>query len=101
MNAAPRSTTNPHGRVPGGAWIVLAIASVVFLGCIVSPPHLQDDVDSVQAQLAFNMLTSGDYVTGHLDGIRYLDKAPLKYWMIAGAFKIFGVKDWAARLPVR
>lgn len=100
MNAASRSTTNPHGHVAGGQWIVLAIAALVFLGCIVSPPHLQDDVDAVQAQLAFNMLHSGDYVTGHLNGIRYLDKAPLKYWMIAGAFKIFGVHDWAARLPV-
>src|SRR5258706_4357427 len=80
--------------------IVLAVAAVVFLGCIISPPSLMDDVDAVQAQIARNMLDSGDWVTARLDGIAYLEKSPLKYWLIAIAFKIFGVHDWAARLPV-
>jgi 4-amino-4-deoxy-L-arabinose transferase-like glycosyltransferase len=80
--------------------IVLAVAAVIFLGCIVSPPSLMDDVDAVQAQIARNMLDSGDWVTAHLNGVAYLEKAPLKYWMIAMAFKIFGVHDWVARLPV-
>src|SRR5258708_30959274 len=69
-------------------WIVLAVATAVFLGCIVSPPSLMDDVDAVQAQIARNMLDSGDWVTAHLDGIAYLEKSPLKYWLIAICFKI-------------
>jgi len=59
-----------------------------------------DDVDAVQAQIARNMLASGDWVTARLDGIVYLEKAPLIYWLIAGAYKIFGPHDWAARIPV-
>ncbi|MBV9770188.1 MAG: glycosyltransferase family 39 protein [Bryobacterales bacterium] len=59
-----------------------------------------DDVDAVQAQIARNMLTSGDFVTARLDGIAYLEKAPLIYWMIAGSYKIFGASDWAARIPI-
>jgi 4-amino-4-deoxy-L-arabinose transferase-like glycosyltransferase len=59
-----------------------------------------DDVDAVQAQIARNMITSGDWVTAHLDGIPYLEKSPLVYWMIAASFQIFGVHDWAARLPI-
>ncbi len=59
-----------------------------------------DDVDAVQAQIARNMLASGDWVTARLDGIIYLEKAPLIYWLIAACYKIFGVHDWAARLPV-
>ena len=59
-----------------------------------------DDVDGVQAQIAHNMLQSGDWVTPRLDGIAYLEKSPLKYWMIAVSFLIFGVHDWAARIPV-
>ena len=59
-----------------------------------------DDVDAVQAQIARNMLDSGDWVTARLDGVAYLEKSPLKYWLIAISFKIFGVHDWAARLPV-
>ncbi len=59
-----------------------------------------DDVDAVQAQIARNMLSSGDWVTARLDGILYLEKAPLIYWLIAFSYKLFGAYDWAARLPV-
>jgi 4-amino-4-deoxy-L-arabinose transferase-like glycosyltransferase len=80
--------------------IVIVAAALVFLVSIVSPPFLVDDVDSVQAQIARNMLQSGDWVTARLDGVAYLEKAPLKYWLMAGSFRIFGVHDWAARLPL-
>src|SRR5579863_3858224 len=46
------------------------------------------------------MLQSGDWVTARLDGIKYLEKSPLKYWMMAVSFEIFGVHDWAARIPI-
>ena len=59
-----------------------------------------DDVDAVQAQIARNMLDSGDWVTARLDGVAYLEKSPLKYWMIAVSYRIFGVHDWAARIPM-
>jgi len=59
-----------------------------------------DDVDAVQAQIARNMLVSGDWVTARLDGIAYLEKAPLVYWTMAASYKVFGVHDWAARLPL-
>jgi hypothetical protein len=59
-----------------------------------------DDVDAVQAQIARNMLTSGDWVTARLDGVVYLEKAPLIYWAMAVAYAIFGVHDWVARIPV-
>ena len=59
-----------------------------------------DDVDGVQAQIARNMLESGDWVTARLDGVAYLEKSPLKYWMIAVSYMLFGVHDWAARLPL-
>jgi 4-amino-4-deoxy-L-arabinose transferase-like glycosyltransferase len=80
--------------------IVLLVAAAVYAGCMISPPSLMDDVDAVQAQIARNMLTSGDFVTARLDGIPYLEKAPLIYWLIAGSFKIFGATDWAARIPM-
>src|ERR1700733_207207 len=80
--------------------IVLLVAAAVYAGCMISPPSLMDDVDAVQAQIARNMLTSGDFVTARLDGIPYLEKAPLIYWLMAGSFKIFGATDWAARIPM-
>ena len=59
-----------------------------------------DDVDAVQAQIARNMLASGDYVTARLDGVAYLEKSPLVYWLMAGSYRLFGVHDWSARLPL-
>lgn len=59
-----------------------------------------DDVDAVQAQIAANMLESGDWVTARLNGVKYLEKSPLKYWMIATSYTVFGVHDWAARIPI-
>jgi 4-amino-4-deoxy-L-arabinose transferase-like glycosyltransferase len=67
---------------------------------MVSPPSLMDDVDAVQAQIARNMLQSGDWVTARLDGVAYLEKSPLKYWMMAVSFAVFGAHDWAARIPI-
>ncbi|HWB86053.1 MAG TPA: glycosyltransferase family 39 protein [Bryobacteraceae bacterium] len=80
--------------------IVALVAAVIFFGCIFSPPSLMDDVDAVQAQIAQNMLQSGDWVTARLDGVKYLEKSPMKYWMIAVCFMVFGVHDWAARIPI-
>ncbi|MBM3727012.1 MAG: glycosyltransferase family 39 protein [Acidobacteria bacterium] len=59
-----------------------------------------DDVDAVQAQIARNMLDSGDWVTARLNGVAYLEKSPLVYWLMAVSFKVFGASDWAARLPL-
>jgi 4-amino-4-deoxy-L-arabinose transferase-like glycosyltransferase len=89
----------PTLRISRSGWIVTAAASLIFLVSIASPPRLMDDVDAVQAQAARNMLASGDWVTARLDGVAYLEKAPLNYWMMAVAYRIFGVHDWAARLP--
>jgi 4-amino-4-deoxy-L-arabinose transferase-like glycosyltransferase len=81
-------------------FLIFLIATAIYLGCAVSPPSLMDDVDAVQAQIAKTMLTSGDWVTARLDGVLYLEKAPLIYWLMAICYKILGVSDWVARLPV-
>ena len=78
----------------------MLFAGAVYLASIVSPPSLMDDADAVNAQIARTMLTSGDWVTARLDGVAYLEKSPLLYWAIAVSYKIFGVHDWAARIPV-
>jgi len=93
-----------EGFITSQSWrvclTVLLVSGVIYLGCIVSPPSLMDDVDAVQAQIARNMLTSGDWVTARLDGIPYLEKAPLVYWVIAISYKTFGIHDWVARIPI-
>ena len=80
--------------------LVLLFAAVIYMGGILSPPSLMDDVDGVQAQVARTMLESGDWVTPHLDGVPVMEKSPLNYWMMAACYALFGVHDWAARIPV-
>jgi 4-amino-4-deoxy-L-arabinose transferase-like glycosyltransferase len=96
----PAGFRRVDARRVGPGWIVVAVACFVFLVSIGSPPRLMDDVDAVQAQIARNMLVSDDWITARLDGVAYLEKAPLVYWMMAASYKIFGVHDWAARLPL-
>jgi 4-amino-4-deoxy-L-arabinose transferase-like glycosyltransferase len=94
---------DPESVVPRKAWmiylLVLLISGSIYLACVVSPPSLMDDVDAVQASIARNMLVTGDWVTAHLDGVAYLEKAPLHYWAIMVSYAILGVSDWAARVP--
>src|ERR1700728_419331 len=51
------------------------------------------------AQVACEMLERHDWITPVLGGRPWLEKPPLYYWQAMLAFKIFGVSDWAARLP--
>jgi len=78
---------------------LVVVAVIIFFGCIVSPPALMDDVDAVHGQIARNMVSSGDWVIAHLDGVPYMEKAPLPYWLIAICYLLMGVHDWVARIP--
>src|SRR5215472_15657669 len=82
------------------ALIVLAWA-IVYLGSLFQPALL-DDADTVHAEAAREMATvDHDWVTLHINnGFRYLEKAPLMYWAVAASFKVFGVHEWSARLPI-
>src|ERR1700674_3716436 len=86
---AGSAARGPRRGLRGGAIVALA-ACLVFCANIASPPHLMDDVDAVQAQIARNMLDSGDWVTARLNGVAYLEKSPLIYWMMAVSYRIFG-----------
>jgi len=77
----------------GLAWAVLQIGGLFT-------PGLLDDVDSVYIQIAREMLQRHDFVTPTIDGIRFFDKPPLMYWMAAGSMHLFGIHDWAARIPL-
>ena len=58
-----------------------------------------DDVDASVSQISKNMLKSGDWVTPRINGVAFLEKPAMFYWPMALSFKIFGVHDWAARIP--
>ncbi|HEV2619879.1 MAG TPA: glycosyltransferase family 39 protein, partial [Acidobacteriaceae bacterium] len=70
----------------------------LFVTSLFSPPVL-DDADGTHANAARQMLLSGDWVTLRVNNVRYLEKAPLPYWLAAISFRLFGFNTFAAHLP--
>jgi 4-amino-4-deoxy-L-arabinose transferase-like glycosyltransferase len=95
---------NPQDQTPQGppklaVWALLgAIFLAVQFASLFTPPLL-DDVDASHAQVAQHMDQSGDWITMKLDGIRYLEKPPLPYWLDAICYSIFGQTAFATHLP--
>lgn len=82
------------------AWtILLLVWFAVHFAALFSPPLL-DDADAAHANAAQHMALSGDWVTLKIDGIRYLEKAPLPYWLAAIDDHVFGYNVFSAHLPM-
>lgn len=80
-------------------WVlIVAIFLAVYFAALFSPP-LIDDADATHAQAAQHIALTGDWVTLKVDGIRYLEKPPLPYWLAAFDYKIFGFNAFATHLP--
>ncbi len=78
--------------------LLLAIFAAVQLAALFTPPLL-DDADANHAEAAQHMAESGDWVTLKINGIRYLEKPPLPYWLDAALYRVFGENAFATHLP--
>jgi 4-amino-4-deoxy-L-arabinose transferase-like glycosyltransferase len=99
--ARPETAPAPiHTRTRRTLLFVLGIVmywGLIYLPGLASPP-MMDDVDSEHAQIPVEMLQRHDYVTMYVDGVRYLEKAPLPYWIMAGIYSVAGVSEFSVRL---
>jgi 4-amino-4-deoxy-L-arabinose transferase-like glycosyltransferase len=50
------------------------------------------------AEMAREMVATGDWITPRLNAIKYFEKPPLQNWMNALTFEAFGLGEWQARL---
>lgn len=62
-------------------------------------PALLDDVDAAHAQAAQHFAENGDWVTAKINGIRYIEKPPLPYWLVAIVYRVAGENAFATHLP--
>ena len=92
-------TQIPHRWRSSSIALIVSFWAILQIGGLFSP-GLLDDVDSIYIQVAREMLQRHDFVTPTIDGIRFFDKPPLLYWMAASSMHLFGIHDWAARLPL-
>jgi 4-amino-4-deoxy-L-arabinose transferase-like glycosyltransferase len=65
--------------------VIFLLWAVIYLPALFRPVLL-DDTDSVHAEAAREMVARGDWVTLYVDGLRYLEKAPVLYWSITSSF---------------
>jgi 4-amino-4-deoxy-L-arabinose transferase-like glycosyltransferase len=87
-----------HHRTASLITIFLLWAFIYVAGMF--NPALLDDADTVHAEAAREMVLRHDWVTLYVNGIRYLEKAPLMYWGVATSYVLFGVTEWSTRLPL-
>ena len=78
---------------------LIALWAVIYMAGL-SHPALLDDADTVHAEAAKEMLQRHDWVTLYVNGVRYLEKAPLMYWGVATSYTLFGISEWSTRLPL-
>ena len=99
----PQSPSNPDHRpslaTPASLLILFTLWLAIYAAGMFTPPLL-DDVDTIHAEAAREMLLRHDWVTMYTNGLRYLEKAPLMYWGVAGSYELLGITDWSTRLPL-
>lgn len=81
-------------------WIyrgLAAILSLVWLATLASRPLFNPD-EGRYAEIPREMLSGGDWVIPHLNGLDYIEKPPLQYWATATMYRLFGVNEFSARL---
>jgi 4-amino-4-deoxy-L-arabinose transferase-like glycosyltransferase len=81
-------------------WLYVAAAvllSFVWLATLSNRPLFNPD-EGRYAEIPREMLSGGDWVVPHLNGLAYIEKPPLQYWATAVSYRLFGVGEFAARL---
>jgi hypothetical protein len=95
----PDSRTNAPALFPATHLVLLlAVAGVLFFAGLGRWPLLEPD-EGRNAEVAREMLLSGDWVTPHFNAYPYLDKPAVFFWLVAGSFRVWGVGEGAARAP--
>ncbi len=84
-----------------GVWRDLLLITLLFALCygtMLSNRALWQPDEGRYTEIPREMLLSGDFLTPHLNGVKYFEKPPLFYWLQAGALRLFGLSEWSARL---
>ncbi len=101
MAAPPAGVTPPPATTTariGLVAVALLVAALWFL--TLDARHLLPSDEGRYAEIAREMLASGDWVTIRYNGVKYFEKPPFQMWMTALAFQAFGIGEWQARLWV-
>ncbi len=96
--------TQSQISVPPKFALILSILGLLGIGWIaflwkLGSVGLVDETEPLFAEAARQMVVTGDWITPYFNQETRFDKPPLIYWLMAIAYQIFGVNEWAVRLP--
>ncbi|MDB9528813.1 glycosyltransferase family 39 protein [Oscillatoria sp. CS-180] len=104
LNNSSNLHTNKLGALPRQKealwsllWLAIICGVAFFWG--LSSTGLVDETEPLFAEASRQMYETGDWVTPYFNGTTRFDKPPLVYWLMAIGFHLFGVGEWAVRLP--
>ncbi|MDB5919890.1 MAG: glycosyltransferase family 39 protein [Massilia sp.] len=99
--AGAPAASMPHaaaGTASRAYTIVAVLAPALCLLYGLDSSALRDNNEGLYAEIAREMLSTGDFIVPHLNGVPYIEKPPLLYWLISLSMAVFGHTAAAARL---
>ena len=79
---------------------LLALSAGLYIGTAGKPALDDEDVDAAHAMVSQEMLLRHDFVVPYMDGLRYLIRPPMHFWLVAASYKLLGESEFATRLPL-
>lgn len=78
--------------------LIILLVSFPFIFWGIGSISLLDPDEGMYGAIAREMAEKGDWITPHFNGVRYLEKPPLYFWLTAIVTGLFGPTEWAVRL---
>jgi 4-amino-4-deoxy-L-arabinose transferase-like glycosyltransferase len=104
LDRAVRGRSDPPMRAAASprvshAWVLAfgLVIGVTYFGTIGLYALAEPD-EPRYAEIPREMIELGDWVTPHLNYVKYFEKPPLVYWLTAISFEAFGIHEWTARI---
>ncbi|MGH9678544.1 MAG: glycosyltransferase family 39 protein, partial [Candidatus Acidiferrales bacterium] len=79
---------------------LLVLSAGLYIGTASKPALDDEDVDAAHAMVSQEMLQRHDFVVPYMDGLRYLIRPPLHFWLVAASYELLGETEFATRLPI-
>lgn len=93
---------NSYSSITRRSWLIdligITITMLVFYSLWLGSYPVFTPDEGRYSEIAREMIATGDYITPRVNGVAFLDKPVLYYWLQACAMQLFGVKEWALRL---